>query len=1016
MLRPLRASVVGEKTRLVEQFDAIVIGSGFGGSVAASRLSQAGFRVLLLERGRRYEAGDFPALPDDDRLLPDLRRWVWSQDEGLWDIQDLGEIVSVQAAGYGGGSLLYANVHLRPPEGTFDQNWPAPFRGDSLERYFDLAAYMMNAAPITERPGGSFPKTEIFAAATKGLGRAEMHPPLAINYVAGQNEFGVEQNACTGCGKCCTGCPESAKNTLDYSYLAVAERFGAVVRTQCEVKTIVQQGDDAPEQLRWRVEYVDHLAASREHRSAKYLFVCAGVVNTTRLLRQARLLEHSKPIQPRVGLAYFPNADAAAVVYDTRKECEPSNGPCITIGTTHWERREKRAGEARPDRFFMIQDGGYAPELERLLGILRAPLWTGRNRTHDAAPHCWRPKETPRARTSLPGVALVSPLDALLDAAADGAFSDSCPPSLRSAWDGFLRQVEQPLLMPFIVAATIERSAKARYARLPAWLKRIMSYESPPVHAFKSVFKWFIQFVGGDPEVGHQALQAVLAGSDLDRNRYLSEILGYDGQHAKRRMMLLAMGEDAAPGTLLWDENNGLTADLDLYNLTAGYTQQELVFKDMARELGGELRLNPMWSFFGKPITVHSQGGCGMSEHPCDGVTDPNGQVRGCPGLYVMDASVLCRSVGVNPTPTILAIAERNVLEFIRSARGNHWPELVDTEGAAEYRRHLAGAESWRAKAKAKNWSIRPTEPARSVPFGSAPLGLKFKETFHGYCAKPDGDPSDNDRLYRLLEIAGRPACPFVLHLEVYCEDLNRFFEDYTHELQLSGTLQYTLPGAKPCTKKVKGSLELFVPRVKPYGLPEALWETQRRSSGYRYTTVPEASLPAIAAGACRAPVGMPHNPAGVLKPFERYMYYHLDVAETGLRLEGYKRVRDDPGLDAWRDTTALFTRFGKPLAAPFGAPLELLAAGVVHVDLTGFLYGELPAFSVRGGEGALRPEQATVIGTEDPARITWALTKFSSFFFGTLQRVYSPVAVNVADALFQPIPNGVRHEPRLRV
>ncbi len=625
--------------------------------------------------GRRFEAGDFPALPDDDRLVPDLRRWVWSQDQGIWDVQDLGEIIAVQAAGYGGGSLLYANVHLRPAEATFDSNWPLEFRGDALEKYFDLAAFMMNAAPITEHPAKTFPKTQAFEDVSASLGRQTIHPPLAVSYVTGQNDFGVAQKQCTGCGKCCTGCPETAKNTLDYNYLAVAERFGAVVRTQCEVKRIVQASSEVPERQRWRVEYTDHLSAALEQRSAKYVFVCAGVVNTTRLLKEAKLLPHSAPIQSRVGLAYFPNADAAAVVYETHQECEPSNGPCITVGTTHWEPREKRPGETRSDRFFMIQDGGYAPELERLLGILRAPLWSGRNRTHDAVPPAQPPRETPRARTPLPGVALVSPLDALLDAARDGAFSDICPPTLRRAYDGFLRQIEKPLLMPFIVASTIERAAKARYERLPGWLKRLVSYESIPVYAFKKVFQGFLDFVGGDAEIGHHALRGILACSDLDRNRYFREMLGYDDQHAKRRMMLLAMGEDAAPGALLLKDGR-LIADLDLYHLIPGYTNQELLFKDLAGKLGGELRLNPMWSFFGKPITVHSQGGCGMSKNPDDGVTDPGGQVHGCPGLYVMDASLHCRSVGVNPTPTILAIAERNVLEFIQRARGDQWPNL----------------------------------------------------------------------------------------------------------------------------------------------------------------------------------------------------------------------------------------------------------------------------------------------------------------------------------------------------
>src|SRR5262245_14328896 len=109
------------------RFEAVVVGSGFGGAVTACRLAQAGFDVCVLERGRRYEAGDFPTVPlgrrnetDAEAEQPggfdpprDFSRWLWPIDQGIWDIRDLGELVGFQAAGYGGGSLVYANVHLR---------------------------------------------------------------------------------------------------------------------------------------------------------------------------------------------------------------------------------------------------------------------------------------------------------------------------------------------------------------------------------------------------------------------------------------------------------------------------------------------------------------------------------------------------------------------------------------------------------------------------------------------------------------------------------------------------------------------------------------------------------------------------------------------------------------------------------------------------------------------------------------------------------------------------------------
>jgi cholesterol oxidase len=133
----------------MDRFDAIVIGSGFGGAVAACRLTQAGQRVCLLERGRRFTStpvrageephSDFPKLPASDRVLPDMARLIWENDRGLWQMRDLGNVKAFVAAGYGGGSLIYANVHLRPPEEAFE-TWPEGTRGKDLEDYYRLAA------------------------------------------------------------------------------------------------------------------------------------------------------------------------------------------------------------------------------------------------------------------------------------------------------------------------------------------------------------------------------------------------------------------------------------------------------------------------------------------------------------------------------------------------------------------------------------------------------------------------------------------------------------------------------------------------------------------------------------------------------------------------------------------------------------------------------------------------------------------------------------------------------------
>jgi choline dehydrogenase-like flavoprotein len=968
-------------------FDVVVIGSGFGGAVATCRLTQAGFRVLLLERGRRYEEGDFPPLPTSDSMLPDLRRWAWGSNQGLWDIEDLQEIVSVQAAGYGGGSLIYANVHLRPPASVFDSHWPEELQGRvGLDHFFDLAAHMLDVSPVEE---DAYPKTKRLHGVAKALGRGSdfFRPPLAVNFRPKINAFGQEQQGCNGCGKCCTGCPRRAKNSLDLNYLAAAERGGARVYTQSEVTRIVQHdgGPDAGDR-RWTIKYTDHLSASTQVVHAGNVFLCAGALHSTRLLAGASLLPRSRAVKSRVGIGYFPNADAGAIVYDTAEELNPSHGPAITTSTVHWKERSD---------FFIIQDGGYAPELERLMGMLRAPLWGGRNRLSAAS--SGGPADRARAKPRLASVPLPSPLDAILDAVAGGALSRVVPDQLKKGWPSVLEDAERLLLLPPAVDVTIERALRARqeiawpmrWFDVDGWLCRALRWTS------KVLARWAL---GRSPVIADHALRALLGASDLGRAQLGRDVLGYDSGKPLRRMMLLAMGRDASPGVLLYDPcTKRLTADLDLYRLSQGYSNEERLMNDMARELRGELRVNPAFALLGTPITVHSQGGCRMSVLPEHGVTQPNGEVHGCPGLYVMDGSVLCQSVGVNPSATILALAERNVLGFIRTKKPN-WPDNCSSPGAKEYRQHAHGAKEWKRRAQLAGWEIEPPFREPSVKIVSEPLGISFTEQMQGYCAPllEGEDPMMDDARYRILETRGRPGNPVLLQLDAKIADLSVFIEDYTHRIDLSGTVELILPGRVSAdTFPVSGRLELFVPRYKPYGLQDPKAIAAQRAAAEDYTTRVGRPGPRLA----------------------RLMRYYLSFDEDRWRLEGYKRMRQDPGVDAWRDTSSLFTRIGTPRrdandnAQPLGEKdsIDVKAAGVVHVDLMGLLYDQLPSFKATGVGDPCKDEV-------DAARATWAVSKFAGFFFGTLQRIYVPETKAALATLFDPRANQVRHEaPRRR-
>src|SRR5262245_66373396 len=91
------------------EFQAIVVGTGFGGAVTTCRLAQAGLRVCVLERGRRYDIASIPDFPKPGQLFPDPKRWMWNGSQGLWDLRNLDGVTVAQAAAYGGGSLVYAN-------------------------------------------------------------------------------------------------------------------------------------------------------------------------------------------------------------------------------------------------------------------------------------------------------------------------------------------------------------------------------------------------------------------------------------------------------------------------------------------------------------------------------------------------------------------------------------------------------------------------------------------------------------------------------------------------------------------------------------------------------------------------------------------------------------------------------------------------------------------------------------------------------------------------------------------
>ncbi|NGO43757.1 GMC oxidoreductase [Streptomyces ureilyticus] len=363
-----------------QRYDALVVGTGFGGAVSACRLAQAGLKVGVLERGRRYPLGGFPR----DWENP-LNGWLWEKDQGLFDVRPFSEMTVVQGAAYGGGSHLYANVHLRVPGDGFEQGWPSGYERGELDPYYDLVAWMLDLTPVSERqPLGVPPKTTAMREAARAMGRERQFAllPLALNLgepeVMRPNKFGVPQSGCRHCGECDIGCNFQAKNTLDLNYLAVAEQHGAEVGTRCEVTRIEPLSGDTG----YRLTYTDHATGADQTVSAPVVVLAAGAVNSTELLLRCRDEYGTLPkLSERLGHRYSGNGDYLGFAFGTDKALEPSRGPVITSGIVH----DRGSGKGR--RWFIFQEGAFPREIAGLIRLLDEgdPRFAGLLRSQDEA-------------------------------------------------------------------------------------------------------------------------------------------------------------------------------------------------------------------------------------------------------------------------------------------------------------------------------------------------------------------------------------------------------------------------------------------------------------------------------------------------------------------------------------------------------------------------------------------------------------------------------------------------------
>src|SRR5215211_7672708 len=154
-------------------YDAVIVGSGFGGGITACRLAEQGLRVCVLERGRRFGAGDYPDRPEQAPFA------FWhhlSNPGGMFDLRLMKDLAVLTAAGVGGGSLVYANVQLRAPANVFGPPWPADITRDALDPYYDRTEDALEPRVVPDEPE-KLPRVRAFEAAARRVGRDPLRLP-----------------------------------------------------------------------------------------------------------------------------------------------------------------------------------------------------------------------------------------------------------------------------------------------------------------------------------------------------------------------------------------------------------------------------------------------------------------------------------------------------------------------------------------------------------------------------------------------------------------------------------------------------------------------------------------------------------------------------------------------------------------------------------------------------------------------------------------------------------------------
>jgi cholesterol oxidase len=638
-------------------YTVVVVGSGYGGGVAASRLARAGQSVCLLERGKELQPGEYPVgevealahvqvdVPEEPSHRPSTK---------LFDFRVNPEMNVLIGCGLGGTSLINANVGLEPdPRVWNDPRWPAAVRADraGFAAGVDRAVHMLGATPYPQ----GFPglrKLDALQMVADRMQAPMERPPLYVTFEDGPNAAGVTQRACILCGDCVTGCNHLAKNTTLMNYLPDARCHGAEIFCEVGVRWVERSADG-----RWAVRY-QLLGAGREDWDAEPLTVTADVVilaagtlgSTEILLRSA---EHGLAVSQQLGQRFSGNGDVLAFSY---------NGD------------EDRSG---------VGFGSHLPPPD--------------------GPHAMEP-----VGPCITGV-------------------------IRGNDDADLRR-------QFIVE---EGSFPAPIA---AMLPEVLAVAS---------------HLGGARHRGG------LIELVKEKERELASLVGGARHGAVRNsVVFLGMSFDDARGVM------SLQKDRLRITWPGVGTQPDALevnrrLSDGSAALGGVYVKDPIWSkLLGQRlITVHPLGGCAMGENADGGVVDHRGEVFDAAsadarhrGLYVMDGAVVPMALGLNPSLTIAALAERNCA-LLAAERG--WP--VD---------------------------MTPAPPAPPAPVSAGHPGIEFTEVMRGFIAPRTAAVEEDIAQYQAAATDGeRAGAAISFEMTIRGDDVAAIIADPDHGAEMAGTV-----------------------------------------------------------------------------------------------------------------------------------------------------------------------------------------------------------------------------------